>query len=54
SDLKKIADFPTREEIIAGILGSINAPVSGIVGAINSVMRDLASVIEEAAKKRAA
>lgn len=52
--LKTIADLPTREEIIAGILGSIDAPVSGIVGAINAVMRDVASLIEEVAKKRAA
>lgn len=52
SQLKQIADLPTREEIIAGILGSIDAPVSGIVGAINSVMRDLASVIEEVAKSK--
>lgn len=54
SQLKQIADFPTREEIIAGILGSINAPVSGIVGAINAVMRDVSSLIEEVAKKKAA
>jgi len=54
SQLKTIADFPTREEIIAGILGSINAPISGIVGAINAVMRDLSSVIEEVARKKAA
>ncbi len=54
SKLKMIADFPTREEIIAGILGSIDAPISGIVGSINAVMRDLASVIEEVGRKQAA
>ena len=54
SKLKQIADFPTREEIIAGILASINAPISGIVGAINAVMRDVASLVEEVAKKKAA
>ena len=38
---------------VASILGSLNAPVSGIVGSINAVMRDLASLIEEVAKKQA-
>jgi large subunit ribosomal protein L10 len=52
SELKTIASLPTRAELIAGILGSLNAPASGIVGAINAVMRDVASVIEEVAKKQ--
>lgn len=54
SKLAQVASLPTRPELIAGILGSLEAPISGIVGSINAVMRDLASVIEEAAKKRAA
>ncbi len=52
--LKTLASLPTKAELIAGILGSLNAPISGIVGSINAVMRDLASVIEESAKKRSA
>lgn len=54
SSLAALASLPTKPEIIAGILGSLNAPASGIVGAINAVMRDLASVIDEIAKKKAA
>lgn len=50
--LNTIAALPSRSDLIAGILGSINAPASGIVGAINATIRDLASVIEEAAKKQ--
>jgi large subunit ribosomal protein L10 len=53
-NLKEIASLPSRKELIAGILGSLQSPVSGIVGSINAVMRDLASVVEEVAKKRAA
>ncbi|KAB2907801.1 MAG: 50S ribosomal protein L10 [Ignavibacteriales bacterium] len=52
--LELLSKLPTKAEIIAGILGSINAPASGIVGAINAVMRDLVSVIDEVAKKKAA
>ncbi len=49
--LKTLASLPSKTDIIASILGSLNAPISGIVGAINSIMRDVASVIEEVAKK---
>lgn len=52
TELKTIAALPTRADLIAGILGSLNAPASGIVGAINAVMRDVASLIEEVAKKQ--
>ena len=52
--LNELASLLSKEELIAGILLSIDSPVSGIVGAINAVIRDLSSVIEEAAKKRAA
>ncbi len=54
AQLDEIAKLPTRNEIIAGILGSIQAPVSGVVGAINAVMRDLISVIDAIEKKKAA
>jgi len=52
--LNQIASLQSKPELIAAILSSLDAPVSGIVGSINAVMRDLASVIEEAAKKKAA
>lgn len=52
--LDELANLPSRKEVIAGILGSIEAPVSGVVGAINAVMRDLVSVIGEIEKKKAA
>lgn len=50
--LKVLASLPSKSDIIAGILGSLNSPISGIVGSINAVMRDLASLIEEVAKKK--
>jgi large subunit ribosomal protein L10 len=54
SQLDELAKLPTKNEIIAGILGSIQSPVSGIVGAINAVMRDLVSVVDAIEKKKAA
>ena len=52
--LNTIASMPTKNEIMAGIVGSIAAPASGIVGSISAVIRDLVSVIDEISKKQAA
>ncbi len=52
SKLAQIAAMPSRKDLLGSIVGSLDAPVSGIVGAINAVMRDLASVLEEVAKKK--
>lgn len=52
--LDQLATLPSKPEIVAGILGSLNAPASGIVGALNSVLRELVSVVDEIAKKKAA
>jgi large subunit ribosomal protein L10 len=52
--LEALSKLPTKLELIAGIIGSINAPASGIVGAINAVARDLVSVLDAIEKKKAA
>jgi large subunit ribosomal protein L10 len=52
AELKKIASLPSKEDMIAAIMGSLNAPASGIVGTLNAVIRDVASLIEEVAKKQ--
>lgn len=54
SQLKTLATLPTKNELIASILGSINTPVSGIVGSINAVMRDLVSVVDQISQRQAA
>ncbi len=52
--LKVLASMPTKEEVMASIVGSVASPASGIVGALNAVIRDLISVIDEAGKTKAA
>jgi large subunit ribosomal protein L10 len=54
SQLDEISKLPGRPEIIAGIIGSIQSPMTGVVGAINAVMRDLVYVIDAIEKKKAA
>ena len=52
--LEQLANIPTRKEMIAAILGCLNAPASGIVGAVNAVTRDLVYVLDAIEKKKAA
>jgi len=54
SKLGQLASLPTRKEVVASILGSLQSPISGVVGAINAVARDLVSVIDAVEKKKAA
>lgn len=54
SQLDELSKLPTRAELMAGIIGTIHAPISGIVGAIGAVMRDLVNVIDAIEKKKAA
>jgi large subunit ribosomal protein L10 len=52
--LNELANMPSRKDMIAAILGSLQAPASGIVGAINAVSRDLVYVLDAIEKKKAA
>ncbi|MAT57968.1 MAG: 50S ribosomal protein L10 [Melioribacteraceae bacterium] len=54
SKLEMLASMPTKEEVMASIVGSIASPAQGIVGAINGVARDLVNVIDQIAKQKAA
>jgi large subunit ribosomal protein L10 len=54
SRLDELSKLPSRAELMAGVLGSIEAPISGIVGAIGAVARDLVNVIDAIEKKKAA
>jgi large subunit ribosomal protein L10 len=50
--LEVLSTLPSKQDLYAAIVGSIGSPASGIVGAINAVMRDVASLVEEVAKKQ--
>jgi large subunit ribosomal protein L10 len=52
SRLGELATLPSKQDIISSIVGSLHAPISGIVNAVSSLIRDLASVIEEAVKAK--
>ncbi|MCZ7556652.1 MAG: 50S ribosomal protein L10 [Bacteroidia bacterium] len=50
--LDDLASLPTRDELIAGIIGTIAAPASGIVGAINGVITGIVNVIDAIEKQK--
>ena len=54
SKLDELAKLPTRNELIAGILGSIQSPISGVVNVIGAMARDLVNIIDAIEKKKAA
>lgn len=54
SKLKDLAKLPSKTEVMASILGSIQSPLAAVPTVLNAVMRDLVSVIGEIEKKKAA
>ncbi len=52
ADIITLAELPPREELLGGIAGALTASVAGIVGVLNGLMRDLAYMTEEVAKKQ--
>ena len=44
-EAKALANLPSKEELYAKMLGSINSPASGIVGSVNAVMASLTRAV---------
>ena len=53
-EAEALAKLPSKEELYAKMLGSINSPASGIVGSINAVMSGLVRAMDQVAKQKAA
>lgn len=53
-DVQKLAELPSKEELYAKILGSINSPASGLVNTLNGVARALVRAVDEVRKQKEA
>lgn len=53
-ETKALANLPSKEELYAKMLGSINSPASGIVGSVNAVMASLTRAIAAVRDQKAA
>jgi len=51
-EVRQLSELPTREELLASILGSLSAPVAGIHGVLNGLLRDLAYMVGQIGEKR--
>ena len=53
AETRALAELPSKEELYAKILGSINSPATGIVYGINGVMSALVRAVDAVAKQKA-
>jgi large subunit ribosomal protein L10 len=53
-DIKALAELPSREVLLAKMLGSFNAPVSNFVGVLAAIPRSLVQVLAAIQEKKAA
>lgn len=51
--VKTLAAMPSKEELIAKMLGSMQAPISNFVGVLSAIPRGLVIALSEVAKKKA-
>ena len=54
AETKALANLPSKTELYAKLLGSINSPASGIVGSINAVMSQLTRTMAAVRDQKAA
>lgn len=53
-DIKALADLPSRDQLLANMLGSLNAPVSNFVGVLAAIPRSLVQVLGAIQEQKAA
>jgi len=51
--VKALSAMPSKEELIAKMLGSMQAPISGFVGALSGITRKLVIALNAVAEKKA-
>ncbi len=53
TDVEKLATLPSREQLIAQVIGAIASPLSGLVNVLNGPIRGLVVVLAQAQEKQA-
>lgn len=54
ADIRRMADLPSREQLLAHIAAGFQAPVSGFARLLSEMLRQLVSTIDEIGKSKAA
>lgn len=50
-DVARLADLPSKDQLLASIAGGLTAGVGGIAGALNALIRDITYMVEQVAQK---
>lgn len=50
--VKALANLPSREQLIAKLLGSMNAPIANCVGVLSAVIRNFVGVLDAIREKK--
>ncbi|NPV45340.1 MAG: 50S ribosomal protein L10 [Armatimonadetes bacterium] len=50
--MKRIADLPSKPEIVAGVVGAVAGPLSGLVFTLNGLVSELVFTLQAVADKR--
>ncbi len=50
-ELRRIAALPSREVLLAQVIGAIEAPMGQIIWTLEGLMRNLVSILDQASKK---
>lgn len=51
AEVNSLSELPSREVLLSGIMGSLDSGARGIAGSLAGLMRDIAYLTEEVAKK---
>lgn len=52
ADVKALASMPTKEQLLSSIMAGLDSGAGGIAGLLGAVIRDIAYMVEEVAKKK--
>jgi large subunit ribosomal protein L10 len=50
-EVKSLADLPSKEQLLSSIMGGLDSGARGVAGCLAGVIRDIALLVEEVAKK---
>jgi large subunit ribosomal protein L10 len=50
-EVKGLAELPSKEQLLASIMGGLDSGARGVAGCLAGVIRDIALLVEEVAKK---
>ncbi len=50
--MKELADMPSRQQLLAMVVGTLNAPITGFVGVMASMVRSICQVVNAIKEKK--